>query len=174
MSAKVIAISGVTAGGKTTLVNQLVKEFPSACAIYFDHYELENAPDVKEILNKPADYFNAYRLVMMMNDLKEIQDKYDYIFLDYPIGYENKQMGMFIDKVIYIKTPLDITFARYLLRDFPNSSGNDILKWAKCYLEEARPIFISHEEIVSKHADYIMDGTLEVVKQVAQIKQLLT
>ncbi|GIN10274.1 hypothetical protein J26TS2_01410 [Shouchella clausii] len=39
MSAKVIAISGVTAGGKTTLVNQLVKEFPSACAFYFDNYD---------------------------------------------------------------------------------------------------------------------------------------
>ncbi|MGN7284647.1 adenylyl-sulfate kinase [Shouchella clausii] len=174
MSAEVIAISGVTAGGKTTLVNQLVKEFPSACAFYFDHYEFENAPDMKDILNKPADYFNAYRLDRMINNLKEAQDKYDYIFLDYPIGYENKQMGMYIDKVIYIKTPLDITFARYLLRDFANSSGNDILKWAKCYLEEARPLFITHEDIVSKHADYIMDGTLEAEEKIAKIKQLLT
>ncbi|PFD96924.1 adenylyl-sulfate kinase [Bacillus cereus] len=174
MDAKVIAISGVTAGGKTTLVNQLVKEFPNAYALYFDNYEIENAPDVKGILNRPSDYFNAYQLDSMINDLKKAKNKSDYIFLDHPIGYENKQIGMHIDKVIYIKTPLDITFARYLLRDFSDSSASEILEWAKIYLGEARPMFITHEEIVSKHADYIIDGTLGLEEKIAKIKQLLT
>ena len=42
---KIIAIAAVTAGGKTTTVNQLKQKLPRAASLHFDDYTFEGEPE---------------------------------------------------------------------------------------------------------------------------------
>ena len=64
-----------------------------------------------------------------------------------------------------MKTPLDVSFARQVIRD-----KEEIINWSKTYLNYARPIFLEHEKIVSSNADYILDGTISMTEQVNQLR----
>lgn len=42
---EIISVAAVTAGGKTTVINALLKKLPNATALYFDDYDFEGAVD---------------------------------------------------------------------------------------------------------------------------------
>lgn len=75
------------------------------------------------------------------------QGKFNYIFIDFPFGYLHDDLKPFIDIVIYLKTPLDVCFARQVIRDYSYSQGESIIKWAHNYLNNVRPLFIEHEKM---------------------------
>ena len=132
LKTKVIVISGVTASGKTTLINALSDTVENAYVLSFD----------------------------------------DYIFIDFPFGYLHDDLKPFIDIVIYLKTPLDVCFARQVIRDYSYSQGESIIKWAHNYLNNVRPLFIEHEKNVSASSDYLLDGTHSVDEQIQKLKKL--
>lgn len=45
----VVVVSGVTAGGKTTLINELHKEFTDSKVISFDDYSIDALPSAPSI-----------------------------------------------------------------------------------------------------------------------------
>ena len=58
---KVIAIAAVTAGGKTTIVNELKNQIANTKALYFDDYSFEGEVDnFYEWTKQGADY--CYRI----------------------------------------------------------------------------------------------------------------
>ena len=94
---KVIAIAAVTAGGKTTTVNEIKKQLSNVQTLHFDDYVFEGEVD------------NFYQWV-----------------LDDPFAYYNEQIRKYIDVAFFIDTPLDIALARRILRDMGNASVHDI------------------------------------------------
>lgn len=57
---KVITISAVSGGGKTTLIDELKKRLPLAQVIYFDDYDFQECPDdLFQWVQNGADY-NAW------------------------------------------------------------------------------------------------------------------
>ena len=42
---KIIAIAAVTAGGKTSIVNELKKQIPNTMSLHFDDYSFEGEVD---------------------------------------------------------------------------------------------------------------------------------
>ena len=42
---KIISIAAVTAGGKTTIVNELKKQIPNTKSLHFDEYSFEGEVD---------------------------------------------------------------------------------------------------------------------------------
>lgn len=118
----VIAISAVSGGGKTTTINELSKKLPSSRTIYFDDYEFKECPtDFFEWIQNGSD-FNDWNIEVLVNDIRDLlyKNNFDYLLLDYPFAYKNKQGAPYIDFTVFIDTPLDITMARHILRYMPN------------------------------------------------------
>lgn len=173
---QVIVLSGVTAGGKTTLIKQLEKEIPHSFVLSFDDYSIDtlpSAPSFEALLKNPRQAINQYDISQLMADFLAITNNYQVILVDFPFGYQHEVLAKYIDKVIYLKTPLDVTFARQILRDYSDKSAIDIRDWASKYLTFARPIFLSHEALVSSNADLLLDGLLPLSEQVRIAKSVI-
>lgn len=170
---KIIVVSGVTAGGKTTLIQSLSRSIDSHYIISFDDYSFDafpSAPSFDFFLENEKEAVNQYDLTLLINDLIKVRNKYDMILVDFPFGYEHDTLRPYIDTVIYLKTPLDVVFARQIIRDYSDKDKDDILNWANTYLNYARPIFLKHEKLISSSADYILDGTINAEELVKKLK----
>ena len=165
----VIVISGVTASGKTTLIQELSHKLPDCSLISFDDYSIDALPSAPPIDTPIQEAVNQYDISMLMDDFLKVYNKYHFVLVDFPFGYKHDTLKPYIDKVIYIKTPLDVCFARQILRDYTNKDGEQIRDWVKTYLNFARPIFVNHDKYISSDADLVIDGLLPLDKKVGLI-----
>lgn len=125
---KVIAIAAVTAGGKTTTVNEIKKQLSNVQTLHFDDYVFEGEVDnFYQWVLDGADY-NVWNLEPLAKDIVRVKNSgnCDYSILDYPFAYYNEQIRKYIDVAFFIDTPLDIALARRILRDMGNASVHDI------------------------------------------------
>lgn len=170
---KVIIVSGVTASGKTTLISKLREEFPSSKVLSFDDYEIDQLPTTPKIDTPLNEAVDQYDISLLMNDFLKVYNNCPLIFIDFPFGNRHPVLKSYINKTFYIKTPLDIAFARQIIRDYSKKSTEDIVNWAKKYIEFARPIFIDHENYISQSADIVLDGTLSIEENIRMVKQVI-
>lgn len=171
---KIIAIASVTAGGKTTVVNELKKQLPSAISLHFDDYSFEGeVDDFCAWIKQGADY-NVWDLEPLIKDILE-QKKTDteYLLLDYPFAYCHKALSEYIDRAIFIDTPLDIAMARRILRDMNNATGEEIRNDLEIYLKYARAAYVQMIKDVLPSSDHIIDGTKKLEEIVEEIKKII-
>ncbi|MFT8728155.1 MAG: adenylylsulfate kinase [Liquorilactobacillus ghanensis] len=173
---KIIVISGLTAGGKTTLINSLARELKNSKIIAFDNYDIDQLPSAPP-LNKPlSQTINQYDIQNIISAVNSAKYKYDYILVDYPFGNRHESFNQLIDLTVYIKTPLDILLARQILRDFSNKTVNAIDDYLNIYLKTIRRIFIENEKFIVETADLVLAGeaplSTKIEKIIATIKSL--
>lgn len=171
---KVIAIAAVTAGGKTTTVNEIKNQLFNVQTLHFDDYVFEGEVDnFYQWVLDGADY-NVWNLEPLKKDILKIRDSgdCDYLILDYPFAYCNQQIRKYIDVAIFIDTPLDIALARRILRDMSNAFGKEIRNDLEGYLKYARVAFIQMQKDILPSSDYVIDGTMStesIVKNIINI-----
>ncbi|HAT4313701.1 TPA: hypothetical protein I9097_000953 [Clostridium perfringens] len=171
----IIAVSGVTASGKTTIINELKKNIKSAKSLHFDDYDFEGeVEDFYQWVINGADY-NAWNLEQLKEDILKFKrdNETQYILLDYPFAYKNNLIKPFIDCAIFINTPLDIAMARRVLRDMHSSTGDEIREDMSFYLKYAR---IAYEEMLNTilpNSDYVIDGNMQLAEIVKQIMDII-
>ncbi|MGG7141988.1 hypothetical protein ACQPVP_00775 [Clostridium nigeriense] len=167
----VIAISAVSGGGKTTVIQSLNNQLTSSKALYFDDYDFEECPDdFFEWVQSSCDY-NLWNTDILVKDINYLlnQSNLEYILLDYPFAYKNDKVAPYIDYTIFIDTPLDIAMARRILRDKINESvdllENDLIN----YLSKGRVAYLEMIKTIKPNSDFIIDGTLELDDIVTEI-----
>ncbi|MCI1699813.1 MULTISPECIES: adenylylsulfate kinase [Liquorilactobacillus] len=173
---KIIVISGLTAGGKTTLVNSLARELKNSKIISFDNYDIDQLPSAPP-LNKPlSQTINLYDIQNIISAVNSARYKYDYILVDYPFGNRHELFNRLIDLTVYIKTPLDILLARRILRDFSNKDISTVNNYLNVYLKTIRQVLIENENFIVDTADLVLAGeaplATEIEKVVGTIKSL--
>lgn len=168
---KVIAVAAVTAGGKTTAVNEITRRLPNAQSLHFDAYQFEReVDDFYRWVQNGADY-NVWNLAPLEKDIIKImgEGNCDYLILDYPFAYCNIQIEKYIDVAFFIDTPLDIALARRILRDMGDASGEEIRGGLKGYLEYERVAYVQMFKDIRPSSDYVIDGTKSVEVIVEEI-----
>lgn len=168
---KVIAIAAVTAGGKTTAVNEITRRLPNARSLHFDAYRFEGeVDDFYRWVQNGADY-NVWNLAPLERDIIKIKEEgnCDYLILDYPFAYCKAQIKKYIDAAFFIDTPLDITLARRILRDMGDASGDEIRNGLKGYLDYARVAYVQMLKDIRPSSDHVIDGTKSVEAIVEEI-----
>lgn len=172
----IIAIAAVSGGGKTTVIQLLNKELANSTALFFDDYDIEGPDSLIEWVKRGADH-NEWKLNHLINDLIMILDNkdlhYDYILLDYPFAYLNKEMDEYIDFTIFIDTPLDVAMARRILRDYSNSTAEEIRLDMQSYLAGAREAYLAMLSSVKPNSDIVIDGSQGKEEIIKSIKQLI-
>jgi len=164
----VVAIASVSGGGKTTITRELQRSMPNTEALYFDDYDYDVASGILDLcqwVEDGADY-GLWNLQSLANEVHELFSKIDppndFIILDYPFAYKQKQLGKLIDYAIFIDTPLDIAMARRILRDFPRDSPVTIHEDMNGYLTRGRSAYLHMLDTIKPDSDFVVDGSLPI------------
>lgn len=165
---KIISIAAVTAGGKTTVVNEIKKKIPKTTSLHFDDYSFDGeVEDFCKWTMEGTDYYNVWDLSPLKSDIEKMKNcgEYEYLLLDYPFAYQNKLIKDDIDCAVFIDTPLDIAMARRVLRDMKNATANEIRLDMQNYLKGARVAYVQMIKDIFPNSDYVIDGAedLEVI-----------
>lgn len=173
---KTIAIAAVTAGGKTTVVNEIKKNLKGVKSLHFDDYKFEGEVDDFYAWVMQGANYNVWNLSPLIKDICEIKRNEDceYLILDYPFAYCHKELSKYIDCAIFIDTPLDIALARRVLRDMENASGEEIRQDMDMYINFARVAYIQMLNDIKPSSDYIIDGTKELDEKVKEIMKIIS
>lgn len=172
---KIISIAAVTAGGKTTLVNEIKRQLPKVKSLHFDDYSFEGeVEDFYKWTMQGADY-NVWNLSPLIEDICAIkrQSDCDYLLLDYPFAYCHKELSQYIDCAIFIDTPLDIAMARRILRDMKDATGEAIRQDMENYIKYARIAYVQMLKDVLPSSDYVIDGMKELDDKVAEVMKIM-
>lgn len=158
----VIAISAVSGGGKTTITKLLNQKLHNSKVLFFDEYDFDGPDDIVNWVENGANH-NEWNLTPLIEDLEVlITEPLDYIVLDFPFSYKHSQVSEFIDFSVFIDTPLDIALARRVIRDFRDSSTENILFDMENYISSGRRAYLDMLNTIKPNADFIVDGTLPV------------
>lgn len=161
---KIISVAAVTAGGKTTVVNELKKRLGNSQSLHFDDYTFEGeVEDFHQWVRGGADY-QVWDLTPLEKDILKLRAEgaCDWLVLDYPFAYCHDAVKGYIDTAFFIDTPLDIALARRILRDMDAAGVQEIREDLKTYLEYARPAFVQMQRDILPSSDYVIDGSLSV------------
>lgn len=168
----VIAVSSVSGGGKTTVVNKLSQELISSKVLFFDDYDFIQPDNICEWVDSGANY-NEWELTPMVQDLSRLlseeSDSLKFILLDYPFARVQSQMREYIDLTIFIDTPLDIAMARRILRDYPNDRLQEVFNDMELYLSRSRNAYMEMLNTIKPNCDVVIDGKLSLIEIVKEI-----
>jgi uridine kinase len=154
-----ISVSSPSGGGKTTITDLLKNKLENSMVLYFDNYDFPNDPGDNQFNDKLLQYdYNKWELKPLIEDIENVllENKYDYLLLDYPFSYANYKMKKYINFSIYLDVPLDIAMARRLIRDY--NELTDIKKDMEIYLKYGRIGYTDMVKYVKPSSDLIING----------------
>lgn len=190
-SVKVIGISAVGGGGKTTVTRRLVQVLGDAVALHFDDYDDTNVhPEELQRWLADGGNYDAYQTPVFTCHLRTLKAGRSitspsgatvgparYVVADAPLGRAHSDSGQFIDLMVFVDTPLDVALARRTLRDIKRASGpvaeealDHVKRDLAGYVARARPIYEHFQERMRAGAHLIVDGTLSVDRVVERIR----
>lgn len=164
---QVVAVSGVSGAGKTTIVKQLAKEFNCPFLLFDDHTDKDSYPENMNDWFKNGAKVSLIKTPRFVSALKSLISKNSscYIFIEEPFGKERDVMSPLIDYVILLDQPLELCLSRIIKRHtaYPNSDSlASISSYLNKYEDHFRDIYISAANQVRNNCDLTIEHVLLV------------
>lgn len=190
MQSKIISVSAIAGGGKTTLVRQLVEAYDDAVGIHFDDYATnETYPtNLPQWLDDGAD-FDQFRVPRLAEDLGKLKagqavtnpqgkliEPAAHIFFEAPLGRSHTATGQQIDFAVFIDTPLEIGLARFVLRALDSADDSytmPLQTYIASYLPILRPLYLAQRTQLLPQSDLVLDGEQMVSSWVERVASAL-
>ncbi|MBD2120301.1 P-loop NTPase fold protein [Trichocoleus sp. FACHB-262] len=178
----VVAISGPSGAGKTSLVQKVTSLLEDAVSLYFDDYaSVSKYPsNFSEWIKEGADP-NQWQTPQLLKDLQSLRRRKaislpdnkgiikaaSFIVMEEPFGRERAEMNELIDFVACIDLPLEVALARRLLRDVEWCLRERDPEYLATYLKEyligylsgaTRELYLEVNARVLKNCDLVLDG----------------
>jgi uridine kinase len=176
----VIAVSGTSGGGKTTLVGRTAALLEDAVRLHFDDYLiLGNDPlDIRAWLEAGADP-DELKTPRLASDLSKLSsgetvrlpgeggviEPAEFILLEEPFGKSRREVSPYIDLAAHLELPPDIALARRIVRAIEEQEwpGQEqllahIRHDLKTYLLAGRESYEAADRAARDSADIVLDG----------------
>ncbi|MGA8808639.1 MAG: hypothetical protein WB973_12250 [Thermoanaerobaculia bacterium] len=167
--AYVVAMSGMSGAGKSSVIRRAAEIIGDAAAVFFDDYRESSfyPPDLKEWVEHGANV-DEWKTPVMAADLRKLrEDGPAVILVEEPFGKMRREMAALIDLAIHIEVPADVLLARRLMRRI--EEGRDAFE----LIERLRRDMTDHLTLgreldalgaasAREAADLVVDGTKSV------------
>jgi len=159
---KVIAISGASGSGKTTIIKKLGEKFDCPFLLFDDHTNKDTYPTDMKAWFKGGANVSHIKTPALASSLAELLSitRRPYVFIEEPFGKERDTISSFIDYVILLDQPLELCLARIIKRhlDTPSSNTLDSISgFVNKYEEYLRDIYKCCVTQVKSNCDLIID-----------------
>lgn len=177
----VVAVSGTSGGGKTTLVLKVAALLGGAARLHFDDYVSVNNdpaairawlegganPDEFKTPQLPTDLRRLIsgESVLLPNDRGAVESA-EFILIEEPFGRSRAELSPLVDFAAHLHVPADIALARRIVRTIEaqeerRESGElieHIHRELKTYIAAGREAYDAAERAATRAADIVLDG----------------
>jgi uridine kinase len=190
----IIAIAGHSGSGKSTLVKNLSERLGDAITLGIDSYDSNFYPRAVEWIERGADP-NEFQTPHFFADVRALKEGQtiihpetkdeikptNYLIIEEPFGKGRDALRPLIDLAVFLDTPLEVAYARKLLRktdflpweDNPSVFIQHLRENLEWYLRVGRRFYQAVEGSARKDCDLIVDGLLPSEKIVEQVHNFL-
>jgi uridine kinase len=172
----VVAVSGMSGAGKSTVVRRTVERLGNATALHFDDYVADSVypPDLQDWLARGADV-DEWKTPRLAADLRALRaGTHDYVLVEEPFGKMRAEMRGLIDLAAHLDVPADVLLARRLLRRLEEERaefGDQLLDKLHGDLREHlatdRSLELTGNTTAKAAADIVLDGR-RTIDEIAQ------
>ena len=160
---KVVAISGASGAGKTTLVKHLAKRFNCPFLLFDDYVDEHTYPiNMKQWRHLGADVSLIKTPALATSIAKLVRStRSRFIFIEEPFGRERKSISTIIDYVILLDQPMALCLARIIQRNVKSPSTkipDSLAQFLKNYEDHFKAIYITTVNQVRKNSDLIYNN----------------
>ena len=164
---KVIAVSGVSGAGKTTIVKQLANEFKCPFLLFDDHTDSHTYPQNMKQWLKQGGNVSLIKTPKLVSSLESLisENCSPFIFIEEPFGKERDSMSSLIDYVILLDQPMELCLARIIRRhtEQPNTDSiSSISSYLDKYKDHLREIYILAANQVRNNSDLIFQEVISI------------
>lgn len=158
----VIAISGVSGSGKTSVIKQLSKKLTYPYLLFDDYVEQDTYPkDMKAWYGSGADLSaiqtpSFYQAIL---NLKSDSDK-QCVLIEEPFGRERELISSLIDYVILLDPPMEVCLSRVIARNINHTKTDSLIsipKYLSMYDDYFREIYLAVNNQVRSNCDLVIN-----------------
>lgn len=189
----VIAVTGVSGAGKTSLVKKIATLLDDAVTFYFDDYDsTHRIPKDRKRWAKAGFDPHRWQNPRMLKDLRllshgipvrppgsdrEIQPA-PIIVMEEPFGRRREGMDELVDFVACIDVPLEVPLARRILRALDDvilekataDYAEGLRRYLRWYLHDlGRDMYFRVNENAKENCDLVLDGTKSVDELASEV-----
>jgi uridine kinase len=185
----VVAVSGMSGAGKTSVVRRAVELLGDAAALHFDDYISVSTypPDLRQWMEEGADV-DVWQTPRLADDVRALRDgrsialpesgaviaPANVLVMEEPFGKMRREMAGLIDLAVHIDVPADILLARRILRRLSEEReqfGEGLLDQLRSDLEHhvasGRLLQMRGAIVARDAADIVLEGT-HTIDELAQ------
>ena len=164
---KVVAISGVSGAGKTTIVKQLATKFSCPFLLFDDHTDKSTYPKDMKLWLKNGANVSLIKTPKFVSSLEGLVSHSDsrFIFIEEPFGKERDSMSSLIDYVVLLDQPMELCLARIIKRHTEKSNSDTITSissYLHKYEDHFRNIYISVTNQVRSNCDLVLHEVISI------------
>ena len=168
----VIAISGASGCGKTSLIEHLAKRYNCPKVLFDDHVDANTYPsNMKEWLAQGANVnkivtadFNK-KIANVLTEFPEVK----FVFIEEPFGRQRASVASLVDYVILLDLPLSLCLARIIQRNKLEKSSSHLANYLVRYHDFLHEVYLEAVAQVRANCDLIISEVLSVTELAQQI-----